>query len=56
MEMIFLALSRKMEEGYGGFFFGNWASSGKKISKILVLWENLTSDIVHLEIPLTKGL
>jgi len=26
-----------MEEGYGGLFLGNWAFSGKKISKILAL-------------------
>jgi hypothetical protein len=27
-----------MEEGYGVFFLGNWASSGRKISKIWALW------------------
>jgi len=38
MEMIWLALNVKMEDEYGGFFLGNWASSGRKISKIWALW------------------
>jgi hypothetical protein len=35
--MIWLPLTEKMEEGYGGLFLGNYASAGKNISKIWAL-------------------
>ena len=37
MEMICIVISGNMEDGYGGFFLGNWASSGRKFSNILDL-------------------
>jgi hypothetical protein len=38
MEIIWLPFSGKIEEGYGGFFLGSWASSQRKIRKIWALW------------------
>jgi hypothetical protein len=44
-----------MEEWYGGFLFGNWALSGRKISKICALWGKDNFWYILVKMSMVKG-